>query len=364
MARPLSNKILSLLLLGSLALAFSGCDFKLPPMPWDPPPKEAPAEGEETPAETEGGGVEIEPVDLSKLLPEAMRNLPYEEVIIPMRDRLELYGRLYDPAMRTDGEGDTISPGEEEAEYTGPRYPLVILLHGLNRSHIAWNDLPALLVKAGYAVYAVDLRGHGKSMRTTKGRRTNWRMLADKDWQLLPQDINQVITYFQKAGEDYPEVDGRRVSLIGEKLGANIATATAKKNPTDVRALVLLSPGLVYKGIDASRGLLGNTNPVLILVGQDEEETYTTAQHLLHWVGSSGELHEYKTGQGSDILINKAASGGQIRDWLINNMPPTSPSTTAEPAGTPEGAQTPESRPTEDAPKPAATHAENPAHSG
>jgi pimeloyl-ACP methyl ester carboxylesterase len=364
MARPLSTQILSLLLLGSLSLALSGCDFKLPPMPWDPPPKEAPAEGEETPAETEGGGVEIEPVDLSKLLPEAMRNLPYEEVVIPMRDRLELYGRLYDPALKKDGEGDTISPGEEEAEYTGPKYPLVILLHGLNRSHMAWNDLPALLVKAGYAVYAVDLRGHGKSMRTTKGRRTNWRMLTDKDWQLLPQDINQVVTYFQKAQEDYPEVDGKQVSLIGEKLGANIATATAKKNPIDVRALVLLSPGLVYKGIDASRGLMGYEHPVLILVGQDEEEAKTTAQHLYNWIEGPKILSIYKTGQGTDILTNTAASSQQIRDWLMDKMPPTATHPTAEPAATPEEAKSPAPSPMEGTPEPAATHAENPAHSG
>jgi pimeloyl-ACP methyl ester carboxylesterase len=361
MARPLSTRILSLLLLGSLSLALSGCDFKLPPMPWDPPAPEAPAEGEEAPAEGEnGGGVEIEPVDLSKLLPEAMRNLPYEEVVIPMRDRLELYGRLYDPALKKDEEGDTISPGEEDAEYSGPKYPLVILLHGLNRSHMAWNDLPALLVKAGYAVYAVDLRGHGKSMRTTKGRRTNWRMLTNQDWQRLPQDINQAITYFQKAQEEYPEVDGNRVSLIGEKLGANVATATAKKNPVHVQALVLLSPGLTYKGIDASRGLMGYSRPVLIMVGQDEGEAKTTAQHLYNWIEGPKILSVYKTGQGTDILTNTAASGRQIRDWLIDQVPP---------AGQQPKPSQPESSPPEtghaaDEAKPPATPPENPAHKG
>ncbi|HEY9687046.1 MAG TPA: alpha/beta fold hydrolase [Coleofasciculaceae cyanobacterium] len=364
MARHLPTKILSLLLLGSLSLALSGCDLKLPPMPWDPPPKETPAEGEEAPVETEGGGVEIEPVDLSKLLPETMRNLPYEEVIIPMRDRLELYGRLYDPSMKMDGEGDTISPGEEEAEYTGPKYPLVILLHGLNRSHMAWNDLPAQLVQAGYAVYAVDLRGHGKSMRTTKGRRTNWRLLTAQEWQLLPQDINQVITYFQKAQEDYPEVTGDRVALIGEKLGANVATAAAKKNTSDVQALVLLSPGLVYKGIDASRGLMGYSHPVLILVGQDEEEAKTTAQHLYNWIEGPKILSVYKTGQGTDILTNSAASSQQIRDWMMDKMPSTGPSQAAEPSASPTEMTPPETGPTESAPKPAATHTENPAHNG
>lgn len=323
MSRKLFFNLLSLSLLCSLSVAMTGCDIKLPPMPWDPPKQETPGDEAEVPADDEGGGGgESEPIDMSKLLPEAMRNLPYEEVTIPMPDRLELYGRLYDPSLVKDEEGDTISPGESEEEYSGAKYPLVVLLHGLNKNHSVWGDLPATLVKAGYAVYVPDLRGHGKSTRITRSRRVNWRMLKAKEWELLPGDIYRAIQYFQKAQEDYPEIDAERVALVGEKLGANVATMTSKKPLAHVKTLVMLSPGLSLKGIDASRGLMGFTNPALILVGRDEQEAYTTAQHLYNWLTGPKAMYEYKTGQGTDILSGTNNADEEIRDWIIKKMPP------------------------------------------
>lgn len=313
------------LLLSMFCLSSSGCEMKLPPMPWDPPPKADPKAGEaEHEGEEEGGGEEPEPLDLNKLLPEAMRNLPYEEVSIPMKDQMVIYGRLYDPSLKPEGEEAEEPPTDEEGNYTGPKYPLVILLHGLNRDHKTWSDLPASLVKAGYAVFAMDLRGHGKSTVTTRKRRVSWRLFKKEHWLLLSKDVNEVIQYFQK-GEDYPQVDGRTVGLIGEKLGSNVAVYAARDMHDAVKSMILISPGLDYKGIIPSQAIVDYTNPALLITSQDDIYSYQSTERLYNWLLGHKALQVYKKiGDGSDMLSNRTSLGSQMTEWLVKNMPPGS----------------------------------------
>jgi pimeloyl-ACP methyl ester carboxylesterase len=315
-------------------MGLSACEMKLPPMPWDPKPdpKAAQKDGkngdaEATAEQPAGGGGEEDsgPVDELKLLPADMQKLPYEEVSITLKDQLIIYGRLYDPKMRPEGEdaAPAADAGGDE-EYKGPKYPLVILVHGLNHTHIAWSDLPASLVKAGYAVFALDLRGHGKSTITTHKHHVSWRLFKKEQWPLLSNDINEVIQYFQK-GEDYPEVDGKNVALIGEKLGANVAVYTARDMHEVVKALILISPGLDYKGIIPSQAIVDYTNPALLITSQDDDYSYQSTERLYNWLLGPKALQVYKKiGDGTDMLTNRTALGSQMTDWLVSHFPPGS----------------------------------------
>lgn len=316
------NSLLIMVLFINVGVGLSGCDMKLPPMPWDK--KEAPKDpkagelgpasaGEDTAEEAEPAG----PLDETLLLPKPMQQLPYEEVSLPLSDQLVLYGRLYDPSLTERGENEFA----DSEEYQGPKYPLIILLHGLNRSHLVWSDLPATLTKAGYAVFALDLRGHGKSTTTTWKRRVNWRYLKPEQWTTLYRDITQIIHFFKK-GEDYPEVDGNQVAIIGEKLGANVGTFAAKYN-SEVKALVLMSPGLEFKGIDASRGVLDYENNTLIMSNQDFKDSHNQARHLYNWILGPKTLQVYeKIGEGADMLTNQPSVAIQIQNWLVKSLTP------------------------------------------
>lgn len=330
-ARLNPSSLLTPLLLLGIVLSLSGCEMKLPPMPWDPPPTESNEQGAKgehaASAESEAGGDEDETSDdessgvegnaPSKLT--AIQQLPYEDITIPLPDQLILSGRLYDPSLSSQGENEL--PDAEE--YQGPKYPLVILLHGLNRSYDAWADLPVTLTKAGYAVFALDLRGHGKSTTTTWKRRVSWRYLTPEQWKAMHRDIGQVIQFFKK-GEIYPEVDGSHVALVGEKLGANIATFAAKYNQ-EVQTLVLISPGLEFKGIDASRGLLEYDKNTLIMSNQDSKESHNQARHLYNWITGPKTLQVYeKIGEGADMLTNQPSVNEQIREWLDRALTPVS----------------------------------------
>ena len=43
--------------------------------------------------------------------------------------------------------------------------PAVLLLHSLGKSRDEWDGIPPLLQRVGFAVLAIDLRGHGESTR-------------------------------------------------------------------------------------------------------------------------------------------------------------------------------------------------------
>jgi pimeloyl-ACP methyl ester carboxylesterase len=323
MKKATINGCLALLI--ALSLTQTGCDLKLPPMPWDKKPamtdEATQGDNQETEEASEEEKAEPEKLDMTRLIPEAMRKLPYSEVTIPMADGLRLVGRLYDPALTRDEDGETVAPADLDTDYTGPQYPLVILLHGLNLSQAHWQTLPKTLMEAGYAVFVPDLRGHAASTKASRGRTLNWRAIPDDGWSVMYRDVGQVIDYFSHS-EDHPEVSAKAVALVGEKLGANVAIWAAKGHDR-VKALVLLTPQMTIKGLDAGKGLMDYPNSTMILASQDEQESYATARYLYSWLGGPKVLQIYqKAGEGADMLTAKPGIGLQIRDWLIKQLPP------------------------------------------
>ena len=119
--------------------------------------------------------------------------------------------------------------------------PGVILLHMLGDDRTVWGEvgLAADLVDAGYAVLAVDMRGHGE----TGGA---------QDWALAADDLARVWDDF--AARD--TVDEARTAIVGASIGANMALGLGADRP-EVRGVVLLSPGLDYRGVTTADRLAG-----------------------------------------------------------------------------------------------------------
>ncbi|TQV76799.1 lysophospholipase [Aliikangiella marina] len=111
---------------------------------------------------------------------------------------------------------------------------VILLIHGRTWSALPDFDLMAgnenlsmmqALAKQGFAVYAVDLRGYGKTPRDESGWNTPNR--AAKDVAILLDDINQ----------RHPELAGTNV--FGWSYGSMVAMLTAQRYPDKVKTLIL-----------------------------------------------------------------------------------------------------------------------------
>jgi alpha-beta hydrolase superfamily lysophospholipase len=323
------RQVSAMALVTGLLLFWSGCASEEPAK--DPKAGDAAAHGEagaegggEEAGGEEGGAEEGAAPAVSNVSLE-MTKLPYAEITIPAGDRLKLYGRLYDPTLKPESDEEEEAPEEEEGAATGPikKYPLVILLHSLDGNYKDWFNFPAKLVKQGYAVFALDLRGHGKSTRYSSKRLISWRSFESGDWQMMPGDLEKVLKFFAKS-EDYKQVDTTRVAIMGAALGANVALKTASLNRQPVKALVLLSPGMNYKGFSAIESILYYTNPVFIAAGHEDPTVHESAEQIFKWSQGPKSLRIYKdVGQGIDMLRNEQSLQQDILKWLVVKMPPT-----------------------------------------
>lgn len=107
--------------------------------------------------------------------------------------------------------------------YDGGSGAPLVLLHGLTSNKAAWRPLlPTLEVE--YRVYALDMRGHGKSGRAPDNHYRN----VD-----YARDVIAFLKHFHA-----PSV------LVGQSLGALVAIVTAAQYSEGVRALILLDPPL------------------------------------------------------------------------------------------------------------------------
>lgn len=99
--------------------------------------------------------------------------------------------------------------------------PLVVLSPGLADTRRTYRFLVPLIVKAGYRVASVDLRGHGESS-------TGWATYSRTD------TAGDLIHVIEKLGG--PAV------IVGQSFSGGSATIAAAANPDLVRAIVEIAP--------------------------------------------------------------------------------------------------------------------------
>lgn len=123
--------------------------------------------------------------------------------------------------------------------------PVVILAAGIGEGRQAFGPLVDELRARRYNVLAYDPRGVGESVYHN-GVKTVWQDMFDADFRAGTKDVASAMYY---ARATFPS---RGVAVLGASLGANQALASAASDgPPDLRALVLLSPGTDYRGVES-----------------------------------------------------------------------------------------------------------------
>jgi len=120
---------------------------------------------------------------------------------------------------------------------------IVFIAHGLAEHGGRYAHVGAALADRGYAVYAIDHRGHGKS----GGQRSQ----IDS----IDQVVADLHAFTAVMRSDHPGVP---VFLYGHSMGGAVAFAYALRHQSDLAGLVLSAPALVIE----------NVNPVTVAVGK------------------------------------------------------------------------------------------------
>jgi dienelactone hydrolase len=181
-----------------------------------------------------------------------------------------------------------------------PPWPGVLLLHMLGSNRQAWEDVAPEIAAGGYAALAVDMRGHGET-----GGNLDWGKAAD--------DLQHVWRYLAAI----PDIDEGRTAVIGASIGGNMSLITGAAEPL-IRTVVLLSPGLDYRGVTTEDVIQTyGDRPILIVASQDDLYAAQSSQTLSELALGVAELQLYQgAGHGTNMFRAEPGLISVILDWL------------------------------------------------
>jgi alpha-beta hydrolase superfamily lysophospholipase len=112
----------------------------------------------------------------------------------------------------------------------GPRAPkaVFLLVHGLGAHSGRWDFWGEYFAPRGYASFALELRGFGRSPERPRGHVGSFEV-----WN------RDILALRETIGRDFP---GRKVVLVGESMGGLIAYDVAARNPGRFGGVVLMAP--------------------------------------------------------------------------------------------------------------------------
>ena len=126
-------------------------------------------------------------------------------------------------------------------------FSTVILLHSLGYNSQWWENLPEELLEKGYAVLAIDLRGHGASIYNAKLSKVSWKNLKNSGYTKYPNDVLAVIKAVE--AENTKKVFFNNYAIVGADVGASTGIIASDNMKIRPKTIVMLSPVVETKGI-------------------------------------------------------------------------------------------------------------------
>ncbi len=214
------------------------------------------------------------------------------------RERKEAAGHTREKIVFEGAHGDLVPAWLALPRAVPGRVPVVSLMHGVGRSKEIWFSadlapraaaLTDSLLAGGYAVLALDARGHGERVLATG--------VPGPDGGPAGRDLMVASTIEQRRAFDYlatrSEIDASRIGALGVSLGGLMAFALAALEPRLRVAVAGVTPVGALKQIisipmapQTFAGAIART-PFLMLMGrQDEFYTEQDAAELFAGIPS------------------------------------------------------------------------------
>jgi dienelactone hydrolase len=213
--------------------------------------------------------------------------------------------------------------------------PGVLLLHQINRTRKAWDDVAAQLAAAGINTLTLDMRGYGDSGSSPCGVSLHASPACDQ----IPGDLDAALHYLASQ----PGVERDVIGVGGAGLlGVDNSVLTARRHPAQIKSLVLLSGETFQPGLEFLRQ--ASQLPGLFVVADDDEYPPTVEAMGLLYITSANPGKKFvnysashdapwfwyeprdvgkvpaKGGHGTDMFKPHPELPSLIVDWFVTTL--------------------------------------------
>ncbi len=178
---------------------------------------------------------------------------------------------------------------------------VLIVVHGLRDHSARYDAFAEGLAQRGYAVYAFDQRGHGRS---------------DGQGQMVDAFDDYVIDLASFVAEVRQREPGRPIFLFGHSMGGAIATLYTETRDPQLAGLVLSAPALRHHVDDVQHAFLDLSSVLFPYVGllSLEEHDFTRDPDVLGAMEHDPLIH-HESGPARTAAELLSAIG-RIRGWF------------------------------------------------
>lgn len=195
-------------------------------------------------------------------------------------------------------------------------FSTVVLLHSLGYNSQWWGSLKQDLLDKGYAVLAIDLRGHGKSIYNGRMAKTSWKSLKNSAYAKYPEDVLGIIKKVNE--ENSKRIFFNKWAIVGADIGASTGVIMSDLYPVKPKTIVMFSPVVKTKGlyIPVHLAHLDNVD-ILAVMGTDDTDSNEAANYLIKFAQAhfSKLTSESKT-TGMLMLKNDTGLSKTIAEWI------------------------------------------------
>lgn len=186
----------------------------------------------------------------------------------------------------------------------------VLLLHMMPATKESWRPFADALAARGIASLAIDLRGHGGSVASSRGP-LDFKKFTDAEHQAKSLDVSAAMRWFAGRG-----LDASRVAVCGASIGANLAIAWAAGHP-ETPAVLALSPGLVYRGVTTGEEVESvNPRKLFLAVSAEDKYSFESVRTLAALAPGVMARELDGAGHGTTMFERDRALMGEAVDWL------------------------------------------------
>ena len=175
----------------------------------------------------------------------------------------------------------------------------VLLLHQLRKEKSTYDTLARRLQHQGYTVLAIDFRGNGESEGEVD-------RFTDDDFRAMLKDVEGAAHYLSAKNVSV-------IAVIGASIGANTALRFGDAHPEV--AVVALSPGLNYHGIDVSR-LMPSSRTLLVAAEEDVSSADSVRTIAKNVRGETKTLVLSGAAHGTFLLGEHPTLSEEILRWI------------------------------------------------